>query len=159
MQKLQKDFFIPTPFLARYKPYCIQVVSPIIETYLTTSLSITSIVDKKYPYLPIDYRSVRLCIRNLISKMDDIYPLVMSELFQSNLSWNLSDDLLFLEIPAVLNKKLLKTGSLDLHRFFVIMEHYMASLQTKTPNYQFPHSSWLLLANHLLFTNTYSTIF
>jgi len=91
--------------------------------------------------------------------MDDIYSLVMSELFKSDLSWNLSDDLIFLEIPAVLNKKLLKRGCLDLYRFFVIMEHYIASIQTRTLNYQFPQSSWLLLANHFLFTNTYSTIF
>ena len=159
MQKLQENVFFPPPFLTRYKPYCIQVVSPIIETYLTTSLSITSIVDKKYPYLPIDHRSVHLCIRNLISKMDDIYSLVMPELFKSDLSWNLSDDLIFLEIPAVLNKKLLKRGCLDLYRFFVIMEHYISSIQTRTLNYQFPHSSWLLLANHFLFINTYSTIF
>ena len=159
MQKLQQDFFLPPPFLSRYKPYCIQVVSPIIETYLTTALSLTNIVDVKYPDLPIDYRSVRLCINNFVSKLGDIYSMVMTELAKSNFSWNLSEDLRFLEIPDQLKKKLPKRGFLDLYRFFVIMEHYISAVQTRKFELRFLHSSWLLLANYILFIENYSTIF
>ena len=122
MQKLQENVFLPPPFLTRYKPYCIQVVSPIIETYLKTPLSLNAIVDKKYPYLPIDHRSVRLYIKNLLSKVHDIYSLIMTEIFKSDLSWRLSEDLRFLEIPDHLKKKLAKRELCDLYRFSVIMD-------------------------------------
>lgn len=159
MQKMQKDLFLSSPFLTRYKPYCIQVVSPIIETYLTTTLSLANIVNVKYPELPIDYRSVCLCIKNFISKMDDIYSLIMTELVEADLSWNLREDLRFLEIPNHLKRKLPKKRFLDLYRFFLIMEHYTSAVRSRKLEIRFLHSPWLLLANYILFINNYSTIF
>jgi transposase-like protein len=155
----KKTFSYLPPFLARYKPFCIQVVSPILETYLTTTLSLTNIVDVKYPNLPIDYRSARLCIKHFVSKLDDIYSLVMTEMVKSDFSWNLSEDLRFLEIPDHLKKKLPKRGFLDLYRFFVLMRHYISVVQSRNLELRLLHSPWLLLANYVLFIKDYSTIF
>ena len=141
MQELQENLFLPPPFLTRYKPYCIQVVSPIIETYLSTPLSLNAIVDKKYPYLPIDHRSVRLYIKNLLSKVHDIYSLIMTEIFKSDLSWRLSEDLRFLEIPDHLKKRLAKRELCDLYRFSVIMNHYISTTQTGNLDHQSPPQS------------------
>ena len=156
---LQKDFFVPAPFLTRYKPYCIQIVAPIIETYLTTAISLSSIVDKKYPDLPIDYRSVRLCINNFITKMDDIFSLVMTELASSDLSWNLSEDLQFLVVPDHLKKKSRKSGFIGLYRFFLVMEHYISAIRTRKLGLPSLRSPWLLMANSILFMSKYTTVF
>jgi transposase-like protein len=155
----KKTFSYLPPFLARYKPFCIQVVCPILETYVTTTLSLSKIVDVKYPDLPIDYRSVRSCIRHFVSKLGDIYSLVMTELVKSDFSWDLSKDLRFLQIPDPLEKKLPNRGFLDLYRFFVLMGHYISVVQTRRSQLRLLQSPWLLLANYILFVRSYSTIF
>jgi hypothetical protein len=145
--------------LARYKPYCIQVVSAPIEAYLNTPLSLFKIIHEKYALLPIEYRSLRLCLKKLAARAHLIYSFALRELVEINPSWNHHEDPRFLEIPSHLKKKTLRKEILELYHLFVMMEHYMAVAKAKFSQSPFPASSWLVLANHILFLNTYATIF
>ena len=156
---MRQDILIPPPFLARYKPYCIQVVSPLIEAYLNSPLSLFKIIHEKYFHFPIEYRALCLYLKTLIARTHIIYSSVLRELVEINPSWNHHEDPRFLEIPSHLKKKALREGLLELYHLFLIMEHYIAVAEARFSEMKFPHSAWLVLANNILFLNTYSTIF
>lgn len=145
--------------MTRYKPYCIQAVSPLIEAYLNTPVSLFKIIHEKYYHFPIEYRSLRLYLKTLTVRTHIIYSSVLRELVEINPSWNHHEDPRFSEIPSHLKKKALRKGILGLYHLFLIMEHYIAVAKARFSEIEFPPSAWLVLANHILFLNTYSTIF
>jgi hypothetical protein len=156
----RKTFSYLPPFLARYKPYCIQIVSPLIEAYLTTPYSLFHILYEKFPYSILEYRSLRLCLISLKAKI--AYNLVLEELLEINPLWEHQEDPRFLGTPTYFKKKALEAGEriLELYRLFLIMEHYLAVAQAKFTQAELPVNSWLLFAaNQILFISTYSSIF
>lgn len=154
-----KTFSFLPPFLARYKPYCIQAVSPLIETYLNSPLSLFKILYEKFYNSIMEYRSLRLYLNNLIARSHIIYSLVLRELLEISPSWNHHEDPRFLETPSQLKRKVSMKGLLELYQVFLVMEHYITVAEARFPEMEFPDGAWLILANHILFLDTYSTIF
>jgi hypothetical protein len=107
----------------------------------------------------MEYRCVRSYLNSLLSKARVIYSFVLSELLQLNPSWNHHQDPRLLQTPSHLQNKASSKPLSELYQLFVIIEHYMAVAQARFPEIKFPHRCWLVLANHILFLNTYSTIF
>ncbi|MFQ5868139.1 MAG: DUF6431 domain-containing protein, partial [bacterium] len=52
-----KTFSYLPPFLVRYRPYLLELFSPLITEYLTTSYSLSQLLYKKYCESPLSYRT------------------------------------------------------------------------------------------------------
>jgi len=156
-----KTFSFLPPFLVRYKVYCIQAVSPLIETYLTTSSSLFYIIHNKYPDSILSYHCFCSYLTTLVAKSKIIYQLVLKEFPQINHLEKSSQYPSLSESPSFLKKKVSKRGKelLKLYHLFLIMKFYLKAAWAKFPDKRYPPCSWLLLTNQILFLNNYSTIF
>ena len=154
-----KTFSYLPPFLSRYKPYCIHVVSPLIDANLTTPVSLSKLFHERYWNLPIEYQSIRLYLNNLVAKSQQIYSLLLSEFKKSEKSLSVDGDFHFIETPSYFKEKAFKKGLADLYRVYVITNEYLATTRTNVGKMILSHSSWLVLVNYILFQKTYSTIF